>query len=168
MQRSSCKQFIKTTQSQLQKAMDTVDLKQRIALRRKYHDRIQREPLIRRRLRPLLRLPIATEARFFIGVSDRQDISGITVGKETLRDVSNRIAQATEPRVIVDVESVDVVEKSVLVVHIAEASIKPVSVKGVCYKRVGNSNRVIATASCLHKRLPRCISTPLDRVGINS
>ena len=79
-----------------------------------------------------------------VGVSDRQDISGITVGKETLRDVSNRIAQATEPRVIVDVESVDVVEKSVLVVHIAEASIKPVSVRGRCYKRVGNSNRVMS------------------------
>ncbi|RKU22059.1 hypothetical protein C6500_05130 [Candidatus Poribacteria bacterium] len=79
-----------------------------------------------------------------VGVSDRQDISGITVGKETLRDVSNRISQATEPRVIVDVESVDVVEKSVLVVRIAEASIKPVSVKGRCYKRVGNSNRVMS------------------------
>ena len=80
----------------------------------------------------------------FIGVSDRGDISGITVGKETLRDVSNRIAQATEPRVIVDVESVDVAEKSVLVVHIAEASIKPISVRGRCYKRVGNSNRVMS------------------------
>ena len=79
-----------------------------------------------------------------IGVSDRQEISGITIGTETLRDVSNRIAQATEPRVIVDVESVDVVEKSVLVVHIAEASIKPVSVRGRCYKRVGNSNRVMS------------------------
>ena len=99
----------------------------------------------------------------FIGVSDRREISGITVGKETLRDVSNRISQATEPRVIVDVESVDVIEKSVLVLHIAEASIKPVSVRGRCYKRVGNSNRVM-----FRKRLPRCISTPLDRVGINS
>ena len=79
-----------------------------------------------------------------IGVSDTGEIRGITIGKETLRNWSNRIAQATEPRVIVDVESVDVVEKSVLVVHIAEASIKPVSVRGVCYKRVGNSNRVMS------------------------
>ena len=79
-----------------------------------------------------------------IGVSDTGEIQGITIGKETLRNWSNRIAQATEPRVTVDVESVDVVEKSVLVVHIAEASIKPTSVRGRCYKRVGNSNRVMS------------------------
>ena len=79
-----------------------------------------------------------------IGVSDKAEIRGITIGKETLRDVSNRIAQATEPRVIVEVESVDIEGKSVLVVHIAETSIKPVSVKGRCYKRVGNSNRVMS------------------------
>ena len=34
-----------------------------------------------------------------IGVSDNGEIRGITVGKETLRNWSNRIAQATEPRV---------------------------------------------------------------------
>ena len=78
-----------------------------------------------------------------IGVTDRRDISGITIGKETLRDISNRISQTTEPRVSLEVESVDIEEKSVLLVHIAEASIKPVSVRGRCYKRVGNSNRVI-------------------------
>ncbi len=79
-----------------------------------------------------------------IGVSDRQEIKGITIGKETLRDVSNRISQATEPRVIVEVESADVEGKSVLLVHIAESSIKPVSVRGRCHKRVGNSNRVMS------------------------
>lgn len=79
-----------------------------------------------------------------IGVSDRREIRGITVGKETLRDVSNRISQATEPRVVLEIESVDIEEKSVLLIHITESSIKPVSVKGRCYKRVGNSNRVMS------------------------
>ena len=80
----------------------------------------------------------------FVGVSDRRDISGITVGKETLRDASNRIAQATEPRVVLEIESVDIDGKSVLLIRISESSLKPVSVKGVCYKRVGNSNRVMS------------------------
>ena len=80
----------------------------------------------------------------FIGVSDQREVRGTTIGKETLRDVSNRISQATEPRVIVEIESVDVAEKSVLLTHISEASIKPVSVRGRCYKRVGNSNRVMS------------------------
>ena len=80
----------------------------------------------------------------FIGVSDKGEIRGITIGKETLSDVSNRIAQATEPRVIVEVESVAVEGQSVLLIRIAECRIKPISVKGVCYRRVGNSNRVMS------------------------
>ena len=97
-----------------------------------------------------------------IGVSDTTEIRGITIGKETLRNWSNRIAQAPEPRVTPEIQPVNIEEKSVLLIRIAESSLRPVSVKGVCYKRAG-----IVTASCLRKRLHRCPSTPLDRVGIN-
>ena len=80
----------------------------------------------------------------FIGISDNGEIRGITIGKETLRNWSNRIAQATEPRVALEIESVDRGGKSILLIRISESSLKPVSVKGVCYKRVGNSNRVMS------------------------
>ncbi len=80
----------------------------------------------------------------FIGVSDRQEIKGISIGKETLRDLSNRISQATEPRVTPEIQVVNVEGHSVLLIRITECSIKPVSVKGVCYKRVGSSNRVMS------------------------
>ena len=80
----------------------------------------------------------------FIGVSNRREIRGITIGKETLRNWSNQLAQATEPRVVIEIESVAVEEKSVVLIHITESSIKPVSVRGRCYKRVGNSNRVMS------------------------
>lgn len=43
-----------------------------------------------------------------IGISDTGEIRGITIGKETLRNWSNRIAQATEPRVTPEIESVDI------------------------------------------------------------
>ena len=79
-----------------------------------------------------------------IGVSDTREISGITIRKETLRNWSNRIVQATEPRVVLEIESVDIGGKSILLIRISESSLKPVSVKGVCYKRVGNSNRVMS------------------------
>ena len=79
-----------------------------------------------------------------IGVSDRREIRGITIGKETLRNWSNQILQATEPRVVLEIESVDVQEKSVVLIRITESSIKPVAVRGRCYKRVGNSNRVMS------------------------
>lgn len=79
-----------------------------------------------------------------IGVSDRQEIKGITIGKETLRNWSNQILQATEPRVVIEIKSVAVEGKSVLLIHIARSSIKPVGVRGRCYRRVGNSNRVMS------------------------
>ena len=69
-----------------------------------------------------------------IGVSDRQEIKGIIIGKETLRNWSNRISQATEPRVDIEIGVVDVEGRSVLWIRVAESSIKPVSVKGRCYK----------------------------------
>ena len=79
-----------------------------------------------------------------IGVSDRREVRGITIGKETLRNWSNQILQATEPRVVIEIKSVAIEEKSVVLIHIAESSIKPVAVRGRCYKRVGNSNRVMS------------------------
>ncbi len=79
-----------------------------------------------------------------IGVTDRREIRGITIGKENLRNFSNRIAQATEPRVTLEIRPVDIKGKSVLLIRIAESDLKPVAVKGVCYKRVGNSNRVMS------------------------
>ena len=79
-----------------------------------------------------------------IGVTDRREIRGVTIGKETLRNFANRIVQATEPRVTLEIQQVDIEGKSVLLIRIAESDLKPVAVKGVCYRRVGNSNRVMS------------------------
>lgn len=123
--------------------METTDLKQRIT---------QGENTITEFKENFDQEVIETAAAFanthggtiLIGASDNGEIRGITIGKETLRNWSNRIAQATEPRVALEIESVDIKEKSVLLIRIAESSLKPISVKGVCYKRVGNSNRVMS------------------------
>ncbi len=88
-----------------------------------------------------------------IGVSDNGEIRGITIGKETLRNWSNRIAQATEPRVVLEIGTVDVERKSVLWIRIETCRIKPVSVKGICYKRVGNSNRVMSAQEIVQMHL---------------
>lgn len=102
-----------------------------------------------------------------IGVSDDRETTGITIGKETLRDMSNRISQAIDPRVILEVESVDVEEKSALLVHIAESSIKPVSVKGICYKRVGNSNRVMSPQEIAQMHL-KSVGQTWDQLSVAS
>ncbi|GFP20894.1 ATP-dependent DNA helicase RecG [Candidatus Hakubella thermalkaliphila] len=62
-----------------------------------------------------------------IGASDRGEIKGIRIGKETLKDWTNQISQGTEPRVIPEIELSEIDGKSVAIIRIKEFPIKPVS-----------------------------------------
>ena len=79
----------------------------------------------------------------FIGVSDSGKIRGVMLGKETLRNWINQVSQSTEPRIIPGVEPGKIENKDVVKIQIKEFPIKPVSAKGKCFRRVGNSNRVM-------------------------
>ena len=78
-----------------------------------------------------------------IGISNTGEIKGFQIGKETLRDWANQISQSTEPRIIPEIEIGTIDGKNVAVIWIKEFPIKPVFVKGRCFRRVGNSNRVM-------------------------
>jgi ATP-dependent DNA helicase RecG len=78
-----------------------------------------------------------------IGISDRGEIKGIQIGKETIQNWANQISQITEPRLIPEIELYEEEQKKVSAILIKEFPIKPVSVKGRCYRRVGNSNRIM-------------------------
>ncbi|MRG76326.1 MAG: transcriptional regulator [ANME-2 cluster archaeon] len=80
----------------------------------------------------------------FIGVSDKNNIKGIKVGKETLNQWANQISQSTDPRIIPELEKIKVDEKTVIAVKIKENPIKPISKKGRCLKRVDSSNRAMS------------------------
>jgi ATP-dependent DNA helicase RecG len=79
----------------------------------------------------------------FIGVSDKNNIKGIKVGKETLNQWANQISQSTDPRIIPELEKIKVDEKTVIAVKIKENPIKPISKKGRCLKREDSSNRAM-------------------------
>lgn len=68
---------------------------------------------------------------------------GVQIGKETLIGWTNKISQGTQPRIIPEVESSEIEDKIIAVIQIKEFPIKPVSTKGRCYRRVGNSNRLM-------------------------
>jgi ATP-dependent DNA helicase RecG len=68
------------------------------------------------------------------------------VGPETLSDWSNQVSQSTDPRVIPDIETREVGGKMVATIVVRESPLKPVSVKGRCYRRVSTSNRVMTPA----------------------
>jgi len=76
-----------------------------------------------------------------IGVSDQGKIKGIQTGKSTLRNWSNRISQSIEPKVAVKTDTVLIEKKRIVIFHVDESRIKPVSCKGRYFKRVGATNR---------------------------
>jgi len=79
----------------------------------------------------------------FIGITDRGNPVGVPIGIESLREWANTISQSTEPRLIPEIEEQSHEGKPVVAIHIKENPLKPVSVKGRCYRRVGSSNRVM-------------------------
>lgn len=74
-----------------------------------------------------------------IGVSDRGEILGVALSRETLRDWANQIVQGTG--VHPSFESIEYEGKSLVVVSVSESAIKPVLYRGRPYQRVGSTNR---------------------------
>jgi len=79
----------------------------------------------------------------FIGINDRGNVVGTLIGTESFKEWTNTISQSTEPRIIPEIEELSCEGKPVVAIHIKENPLKPVSVKGRCYRRVGSSNRVM-------------------------
>ncbi|KKG31795.1 hypothetical protein DU52_02825 [Methanosarcina mazei] len=78
-----------------------------------------------------------------IGVSDKGVIKGTIIGKETLTQWANQISSKTEPQLIPLIETHELEGKKVVTVKILEYPLKPVSVRGKCFRRVKSSNRVM-------------------------
>lgn len=79
----------------------------------------------------------------FIGVTDKAKVKGIQIGKETMKDWANQISQGTEPRIIPEIKQDQIEGTNVVIIRIKEFPIKPVSVRGRCFRRVGTSNRMM-------------------------
>lgn len=78
-----------------------------------------------------------------VGVSDARKVKGVSTGKESLSRWANGISQETEPKIIPEIEVESVGGKKVVLIRVKEFPIKPVAVRGRCFRRVGNSNRVM-------------------------
>jgi len=78
-----------------------------------------------------------------IGLSDKEKVNGVQIGRETLKDWANQISQSTEPRIIPVIEVNEIEKKNIVMIWIKEFPVKPVSVKGRCFRRIGTSNRIM-------------------------
>jgi len=81
-----------------------------------------------------------------IGVERGGTILGVTASGEQHKNWANRISQLSEPTLIPNISTVELNGKDVVVVFIREFPMKPVAIRGRCYRRVGASNRVMTPA----------------------
>jgi ATP-dependent DNA helicase RecG len=76
-----------------------------------------------------------------IGVEPTGAVRGVQVGKGTLEDLANKIAQNTSPRLIPGIASLERAGKKLVVVSIAEGTTKPVYAFDRPYRRSGRTNQ---------------------------
>ncbi|WP_277632254.1 helix-turn-helix domain-containing protein [Avrilella dinanensis] len=93
-----------------------------------------------------------------IGVSDKGVIKGVDLGKETIQNWINEVKSKTATVVIPEVEVIQELDKTVVLLKVQEYPIKPVSMRGRCYKRIGNSNHLMSVEEISNEHL-RTINT---------
>lgn len=81
-----------------------------------------------------------------IGVSDKGEIKGINLGKETVQNWINEIKGKTEPSIIPSVDVFEENDKQVVYIQVNEFPIKPLSFRGRYYKRNRNSNHQMSVS----------------------
>lgn len=74
-----------------------------------------------------------------IGVKDKGKVGGLSIGQQTLRDLSNQIDQGTglQP----SVKKVRIQGEDIVLIQVEESRIKPVMFHGRAYRRVGSTTR---------------------------
>ncbi len=94
----------------------------------------------------------------YIGVTDKAEVKGVYIGKETLQYWINEVKNKTAPQLITDAELIIIEDKTVVKLSIPEYPIKPVSIKGKYYNRIGNSNHLMTINEIANEHL-RTINT---------
>ncbi len=74
-----------------------------------------------------------------IGVKNSGEIVGCQVGKKTIEDISNRVQEATDPRLQPSITTIKYDKVSVIVIHISAVIGVPVSVRGRYFRRTGKT-----------------------------
>ena len=82
----------------------------------------------------------------YVGVNDSGKVTGATLSKESLQQWVNVIKSKTEPSLMPDIDIIEIDDKQVVIIHIIEYPVKPLSIQGRYYRRISNSNHLM-TAS---------------------
>lgn len=97
----------------------------------------------------------------FVGVSDRGEIKGIQISKETVQNWINEVKQYTAQAIIPDAETIEIRGKSIVILSVPESPIKPVACKGRYFKRIKNANHQLTASEVASMHL-RTFNTSWD------
>ncbi len=86
-----------------------------------------------------------------IGVEPTGEVSGVQIGKGTLEDLANKIAQNTSPRLVPSISSVKHDDKTVVIASIKESVGKPVYAFDRPYRRAGKTNQRLSQEEALNQ-----------------
>ncbi|MBI5051311.1 putative DNA binding domain-containing protein, partial [Candidatus Micrarchaeota archaeon] len=75
-----------------------------------------------------------------IGFGDGHELVGVSIGKNTLENLSKQIAESTSPKLFPTISEEEADGRSTISIKIDEGLDKPYFCKGTAYKRVGRSN----------------------------
>lgn len=84
-----------------------------------------------------------------IGLDPTGEVSGVQVGKGTLEDLANKIAQGTSPQVTPSISTVERDGKTIVVVSVSESTPKPVFAFDRPYRRSGRTNQRLSQEEAL-------------------
>ncbi len=79
--------------------------------------------------------------KLFVGVSEKGGLVGVTIGKGTVENLANKIAQHTEPKIQPRITVKKIEDKEIIVVEVKASGDKLILADGRPYKRVGPSTR---------------------------
>ena len=82
----------------------------------------------------------AKGGRIIVGISDEQELIGLSLSSETEQQWLNEIKQNTSPAVFPDIEFTEKREQVIGIIHVKEFPVKPVCIKGRYFIRRANSN----------------------------
>lgn len=92
----------------------------------------------------------AKGGRIFVGVAPDGAIHGVQVGKGSLEDLANKIAQNTNPRQTPAIAVVEHGDKTLIEVSVVESQFKPAYAFDRPYRRVGRTNQRLSQEEAMH------------------
>lgn len=81
----------------------------------------------------------------FVGISDEGNIIGVNIGQRTIEDLADKIKQNTDPKIYPTISVLDLADKSIIGIKVAESSSKPIFAFDKVFKRVGKSNHKVSS-----------------------